>query len=271
MNAIDLLKNDHDYVDMLFKRVEDTPASKHDAIFKQIKNELLTHAHVEEKVFYPECKSKGNRELQDIVLEGLEEHSQIKKFLAEIGRTTSKDKKEAKLKVLIEDTRHHVKEEENEMFPLVEDQFSSEQLDALGERMESEKAKFQKAKRITPRREQPQGALSKVVEKAMAVVSSVIGTSEEDEKKGTGSTSRGKPKSGSRSTSSKGSNARSASNGKTGSAAGGKTRTGSKTKSASTGSSKGKAGSSTKSAFSKSSSTSKTGTAKSRSRAATSR
>lgn len=179
MNAIDLLKNDHDYVDSLFKRVEDTPPSRHAVIFKQIKNELDTHAHIEEKIFYPALIRDGNKELKEITREGLEEHSQIKKFLREIARTTSKNTREAKLKVLIEDTRHHVKEEENEMFPTVEDQFSTEQLEALGTRMEAEKLKFQKAKRIPARRQQPKGALSKVVEKAIAVVESVMGTAEE--------------------------------------------------------------------------------------------
>lgn len=176
MNAIDLLKTDHDFVDTLFARIEDTPPSRHAAIFKKIKNELDTHAHIEEKIFYPALLKDGKKDLQDITREGIQEHSQIKKFLSGIARTTSKDTREAKLKVLMEDTRHHVKEEENEMFPMVKDQFSREQLDALGERMEAEKAKFQKAKGIPPRREEPQGALKKVVAKAKAVAASAIGS-----------------------------------------------------------------------------------------------
>jgi iron-sulfur cluster repair protein YtfE (RIC family) len=177
MNAIELLKTDHDYVDMLFSRIEDTPPSRHPAIFKRIKNELDTHAHIEEKVFYPALLKDGDAELADITREGIEEHSQIKKFLREIGRTTSKDTREAKLKVLIEDTRHHVKEEEKEMFPLVEDQFSSEQLEVLGERMQAEAAKFKKSKRIPPRRDLPTTSpVARVVDAATKVVAAMLGT-----------------------------------------------------------------------------------------------
>ena len=183
MNAIDLLKNDHDYVDMLFGRIEDTPPSQHAAIFKQIKGELEAHAHIEEAIFYPAAKKNGNKELKDVVMESLEEHRQMKMFLAEIGRSRSTDKREAKLKVLIEDTRHHVKEEENEMFPLVEDKLTSEQLEKLGERMERAKLKFQQENGIPQRRQEPQGALTKVVDKAIAVVASVMGGSENKENK----------------------------------------------------------------------------------------
>ena len=185
MNAIDLLKNDHDYVDMLFGRIEDTPPSRHAAVFKQLKGELETHAHIEETIFYREAKEKGSKDLKDIVMESLEEHAQIKMFLDEISRSRSTDKREAKLKVLIEDTRHHVKEEESEMFPLIEDTFSSDQLEKLGKRMEREKVKFQEANGIPQRREEPQGAFTKVVEKAKAVIESMIGGSSDENEKTT--------------------------------------------------------------------------------------
>ena len=178
MNAIDLLKQDHDAVDALFKRIEETPPSRHPPIFKRIKNELDTHAHLEEKIFYPKLIEKGKKELVDITAEGIEEHAQIKKFLKEIDRATAKDKIEAKLKVLIEDTRHHVKEEENEMFPLVRDQFTSEALEELGERMEIEKARFQKAKKIPPRRPEPKGAFEQVIDAVKGAASAVTGGAE---------------------------------------------------------------------------------------------
>lgn len=173
MNAIDLLKQDHDVVDALFKRIEDTPPSRHPPILKRIKGELDTHAHIEEKLFYPDLIKKGNKELRNITKEGLEEHAQMKKFLNEAVRATDKEKRQAKLKVLIEDTRHHVKEEEKEMFPMVRDQFSRESLEELGMRMEAEKARFQKSKGITPRRQPPKGMLGKAMDKAKEIVSAV--------------------------------------------------------------------------------------------------
>jgi iron-sulfur cluster repair protein YtfE (RIC family) len=124
MNALDLLKTDHRVVDMLFMQAQDAPPSKAEAIFTKIRNELEPHAHVEETIFYPKMKKEGNKELQKIILEGYEEHSQIKKFLFELAKMSAKSETfQPKLKVLVEDTRHHVKEEESEMFSLIEDQF----------------------------------------------------------------------------------------------------------------------------------------------------
>lgn len=143
MNAIELLKNDHDVVAELFKKVEATKESEHPAIFVKIKAELDVHAHIEEVIFYPKLKAEGKKELVDIVLEGIEEHRQVKMFLRELDALADDSEKfEPKLTVLIEDVEHHVKEEENEMFPLVEDQFDADVLDELGAAMEAEKKAF---------------------------------------------------------------------------------------------------------------------------------
>ena len=146
MNAIDLLKADHDKVEELFKQVEASDKGKHEALFRKIDAALEPHAHIEETIFYPKMIADGDEELQAIVKEGIEEHRQMKMFLKEIAALTADvDKFEAKLKVLIEDTRHHVKEEQGEMFPKVKKQFSSDILEELGASMEAEKKKFQQA------------------------------------------------------------------------------------------------------------------------------
>lgn len=146
MNAVELLKADHEVVADLFKQVEATKESEHPAIFVKIKAELDVHAHIEEVVFYPKLKAEGNKELVDIVFEGIEEHRQVKMFLKEIAALVDDSEKfEPKLKVLIEDVEHHVKEEENEMFPLVTDQFESDVLDELGAEMEEEKENFKES------------------------------------------------------------------------------------------------------------------------------
>lgn len=138
MNAIELLKKDHAVVADLFKKVEATKESEHPAIFLKIKAELDVHTHIEEVIFYPKLKSAGKKELVDIVLEGIEEHRQVKMFLRELDALSAESEKfEPKLKVLIEDVEHHVKEEEEEMFPMVKDQFSADVLDELGAAMEA--------------------------------------------------------------------------------------------------------------------------------------
>lgn len=104
------------------------------------------HAHIEEKIFYPRLLEDGDEELQDIVKEGLEEHHQMKMFLREIADLADgSEKLDPKLKVLIEDTRHHVMEEEGEMFKMVQEQFDAETLEKLGSEMESEKRSFAKS------------------------------------------------------------------------------------------------------------------------------
>ncbi len=146
MNAVDLLIADHKGVKELFEKVESSPESEHPAIFQKIKAELDVHAHIEETIFYPKMKSDGDKPLVDIVLEGIEEHRQIKMFLKELDAISGESTKfEPKLKVLMEDTEHHVKEEEGEMFPLVKKQFDGDALEELGAAMESEKLNFKKS------------------------------------------------------------------------------------------------------------------------------
>jgi len=147
MNAIELLKEDHDKVDKLFQKVKATEESEHPAIFEQIKMELDVHTHIEETIFYPKMLEEGDKELQDIVKEGIEEHRQAKMFLRELSNLSDDSEKfQPKLKVLMEDIEHHVQEEEGEMFKMVEKQFDESVLQELGKEMEAEKKKAMKSK-----------------------------------------------------------------------------------------------------------------------------
>ena len=127
----------------LFEKVRENENGNNESTFKKIKEELDVHAHIEETIFYPYLMEKGDQELQRIVREGIEEHRQVKAWLAELdsGSGESEDFK-ARLKVLMEDVEHHVEEEEDEMFPLVEDQVEPPTLEKLGNQMETEKTNF---------------------------------------------------------------------------------------------------------------------------------
>ena len=141
MNAIELLKTDHDKVEELFEQVKANEGGDNTAVFEQIKKELDMHTHIEETIFYPRLIEEGDEELKSIVLEGIEEHRQAKMFLRELSELAQDSEKfDPKLKVLMEDVEHHVQEEEGEMFPLVEDQFDEAVLEELGAEMEAEKA-----------------------------------------------------------------------------------------------------------------------------------
>ncbi|CAN5645253.1 hemerythrin domain-containing protein [soil metagenome] len=144
MNAIELLKEDHNKVSRLFQKVKATEESKHKKLFEKIKEELDVHTHIEETIFYP--KLKEHKELEDITLEGIEEHHQAKIFLRELSNLSDDSEKfEPKLKVLMEDITHHVQEEEGEMFPKVKKVFDEATLHELGKQMEKEKQSFKKS------------------------------------------------------------------------------------------------------------------------------
>ena len=146
MNAIELLKADHEKVKGLFEQFKANEDGDNTALFEEINLELTTHTHIEETIFYPTLKEEGDEELKKIVLEGVEEHRQVKMFLRELSSLTEDSEKfNPKLKVVVEDVEHHVEEEEGEMFSMVEEQFDAAVLEELGAEMEAEKAKFQKS------------------------------------------------------------------------------------------------------------------------------
>ena len=137
-----MLKADHREVEELFAKVKANEDGDNGDTFNSIKRELVVHTHLEETIFYPYLLNNGDVELQKISREAIEEHRQVKMFLEELGSMSSnRDEFAAKLKVLMEDVEHHVKEEEGEMFPQVEDQFDEATLARLGSEMAEEKAR----------------------------------------------------------------------------------------------------------------------------------
>ena len=140
MNAFELLKADHKKVAGLFDRLEAAHGKAKLDVFKQIKSELDLHAHIEEKILYPALEKP--EETHDLTLEAYEEHKVVKTLLSELaGAKTANDEWQAKATVLRENVEHHVKEEENELFDKADDALSDEEIEALGNRMEAEKAR----------------------------------------------------------------------------------------------------------------------------------
>lgn len=149
MNAIKLLKDDHNEFRSLFSsyKASDKYQEKYN-IFKQIKEKLDVHTHIEETIFYPEVRKKEG--LEEITKEGIEEHHVGDLLVREISDLTEEsDKFEPKMDVLIESTEHHLQEEEGKMFPKVEEKFSEEKLEELGQKMEKEKQNFRKSQKAS--------------------------------------------------------------------------------------------------------------------------
>ena len=142
MNAIQLLKADHKTVEALFKRYEkagDKAFKEKKEIAQRIVKELSVHATIEEQLFYPAARARDER-VNSQVLEALEEHHVAKWTLDEIDRMSPEDERfDAKVTVLIESIRHHVKEEEGSLFPKVQQVMGRSELAALGEAMEQAK------------------------------------------------------------------------------------------------------------------------------------
>ena len=142
MNAFELLKADHKKVSGLFDQLEAATGKAKLNVFNQIKSELELHTHIEEKIFYPALEKP--EATHDLTLEAYEEHKMVKTLLAELsGAKTANDDWQARAKVLRENVEHHVDEEENELFDKADDVLSDEEIEALGERMEAEKARQQ--------------------------------------------------------------------------------------------------------------------------------
>ena len=111
-DAIALLKADHRKVEHLFAQYKKAKAaSRKKELACQICLELSIHAKVEEDVFYPGCREDGVDE--DLMDEAYVEHDGAKVLIAEINVGSPEDKYyDAKVKVLSEMIKHHVKEEE---------------------------------------------------------------------------------------------------------------------------------------------------------------
>jgi hypothetical protein len=115
--AFTMLKADHDNVKKLFDKFENAKASEKQEIATEVLEELKVHAAVEEQVFYPALRQEMNDE-DGLMDEADEEHHVAKFLIAELEQMEGdEDHWEAKFTVLAENVRHHIKEEEREIFP----------------------------------------------------------------------------------------------------------------------------------------------------------
>lgn len=143
MDAITLLKDDHKSVEKLFKRFEkagDGALVEKREVVDRIIEELSVHAAIEEQFFYPVVRATVPN-TDDLALESLEEHHIVKWVLDELDSMDPADERfTAKVTVLIENVRHHVEEEEDELFPKVREELGRAALNELGDALHDAKA-----------------------------------------------------------------------------------------------------------------------------------
>ena len=139
-DAVQLLKADHREVDALFKEFEEATARRRQTIARDVCRMLKVHTQIEEEIFYPAVKQQV--EEADIVNEAVVEHASAKELIAKIEAMEPGDEMfAATVTVLGEVVRHHVGEEEKEMFK----QAKAAKVDmaALGEQLAQRKAELQ--------------------------------------------------------------------------------------------------------------------------------
>jgi hemerythrin superfamily protein len=136
-DAIALLKADHRRVEELFEQYESARSRKAD-IAKKICMELTIHTMIEEEIFYPACREAGVE--SDMMDEANVEHDGAKTLIAELEAGAPGDEfYDAKVKVLSEEIKHHVKEEEQRGGIFSGAREADLDLDALGEQMVARK------------------------------------------------------------------------------------------------------------------------------------
>lgn len=136
LNALDMLKIDHLRARTLFLQLRLARNSAQRAqTYTRLSQLLKTHMRIEEEVFYPACEKVVS--LKDLALEAREEHEQVKLLVEDLdGLSIDNESWKPKFTVLFETIEHHVRSEENEMFPKVSRHFDSEKLLELGGELE---------------------------------------------------------------------------------------------------------------------------------------
>jgi hemerythrin-like domain-containing protein len=151
MDAITLLKDDHDTVKGILEKLDATTergVKTREELFTRIKRELEVHEAIEEEVFYPALKE--HPKAKELVLEAYEEHNVVDMVMAEIETVPFEDETwGAKFTVMKENLEHHIEEEEGEMFPQARQVFERQELVELGERMRARKQELMRATSTT--------------------------------------------------------------------------------------------------------------------------
>jgi hemerythrin-like domain-containing protein len=146
MNAITMLTEDHREVERMLDELEPTTEraiKTRGELFAKLKAALTVHEAIEEEIFYPALRA--HPKAKDIVLEAYEEHDVVDSIMGELETTPVDDETwGAKAKVMTENLRHHIEEEEGEMFKTARQVFDRAELEELGERMAARRAKAER-------------------------------------------------------------------------------------------------------------------------------
>jgi hemerythrin superfamily protein len=146
MDVLVFLKDEHDEVKAVFKKLEKAEGSPAATLFEQLTSMLTLHEELEERYFYPELKKESATE--DLILESYQEHHVMDLLLDEIGKLEPSDEAwQPKIKVLQENTEHHIEEEEGELFPKVRKVWDLDRRKEVGQQMQAMKQQREKRRK----------------------------------------------------------------------------------------------------------------------------
>lgn len=155
MNAIDLLKDDHERVKSLLSELSKSTergVKKRADLLARLEREITLHTELEEKILYPAFKSEGGKEEDVMYYEAKEEHRTVDSLVLPDLKDTDPGTPEfsGRVKVVKELLEHHIEEEEKEMFPKARKLLGKARLEELGAQMEAMKAEYKKGLRAQP-------------------------------------------------------------------------------------------------------------------------
>ena len=130
-NAFELLEQDHREVEEWFDQYDELKEddNRKGKLAEKICLALKVHAQIEEEIFYPQAREATND--NDLIDEAVVEHATVKNLISEIeAMEVGEELYDAKMRVLGEMVKHHIKEEEEEFFPKLE--AGQMDLDAVG-------------------------------------------------------------------------------------------------------------------------------------------
>lgn len=149
MNAIDLLKADHQTVKEILTQLQDSTdraIKGRTQLLQKLEMEVTVHTKLEEELLYPAFKAAGNKTDAEMYYEAKEEHRAVDSLVLPDLKVTDPSAPEfaGRVKVVKELLEHHIEEEENELFPKAQKLLGKAKLAELGEQMAARKAELKK-------------------------------------------------------------------------------------------------------------------------------
>src|SRR5690348_11203691 len=139
MDVLTFLKDEHDEVKDVFKKLEKADGKQAQQLWDRLRDMLSLHETMEETLFYPRLKK--DERAKDLILESYEEHHVLDLLMGEISKLSPSDEQWGpKITVLQENTEHHIEEEEGELFPKVRKIWDTETRNDVGKQMEQMKS-----------------------------------------------------------------------------------------------------------------------------------